>query len=152
MSQKINIENRQIFREYEIIERYTAGIQLLGTEIKSIRQGKVSLGDSWCHFRQGELYVKGMQIVPYALGTHTNHVPDRERKLLLNRQELNKLEKKVKERGFTIVVIRIYIAENNLAKLVIALARGKAVHDKRRTIKERDLDREMGRQIKLHQT
>ena len=149
MSQKINISNKQVFREFEILERYIAGIQLTGTEIKSIRQGRVSLSDSWCFFEGDELFVRGMHIREYDMGTHGNHEPLRDRKLLLNRQELYKLQKKVKERGFTIVTIRLFLTNSGLAKLDIGLARGKAIYDKREDIKKKDLNREMGRNFKL---
>jgi SsrA-binding protein len=148
VANKIDIVNRRVFREFELIERFTAGMVLLGTEIKSIRGGKASLSDSWCYFKEGELWVKGMSITPYELGTHANHEPLRERKLLLTRHELLKLNRKVKERGFTIVVLRLFISENGLAKTEIALARGKAIHDKRSDIREKDLNRDMGRHLK----
>ncbi len=151
-SNRIDIVNRQVFREYELLERFTAGMVLLGTEIKSIRSGKASLSDAWCQVRSGELYVTGLSITPYELGTHNNHEPLRERKLLLNRTELLKLDRKVKERGLTIVVIRLFISNEGLAKLEIALARGKAIHDKRDDIRKKDLDRDMGRQVKNHRS
>ncbi|MFO7617999.1 MAG: SsrA-binding protein SmpB [Bacteroidales bacterium] len=148
MANRIQIANKQVFREYEILEKYTAGIVLTGTEIKSIRQGKASLSDSWCYFKGGELYVKGMQIAEYDLGTHNNHVPDRDRKLLLNRSEMLKLERKVKERGFSIVTTMLFISPAGLAKLEIALARGKAIHDKREDLKKKDVSRELARHLK----
>jgi len=148
MANKIQIANKQVFREYEILEKYIAGIVLTGTEIKSIRQGKASLSDSWCYFTRGELYVKGMQIAEYDRGTHYNHVPDRDRKLLLNHSELVKLERKVKERGFSIVTIMLFLNETGLAKLEIGLARGKAIHDKREDLKKKDVNREMARHMK----
>jgi len=149
MPNLIKIQNRRIFYEYEIEEKYVAGIELLGTEIKSIRQGKVSLSDAWCFFKDGELFVKGMQIAEYELGTHNNHEPLRIRKLLLKRTELNKLDRKVKERGFTIVVIKLFVNNLGLAKVEIGMGRGKKYHDKRESIKRKDLDRESGRKIKL---
>jgi SsrA-binding protein len=148
MANRIQIANKQVFREYEILEKFTAGIVLTGTEIKSIRQGKASLSDSWCYFKGGELYVKGMQIAEYDLGTHNNHVPDRDRKLLLNRSEMHKLERKVKERGFSIVTTMLFISPSGLAKLEIALARGKAIHDKREDLKKKDVSRELARHLK----
>lgn len=148
MANKIHISNKQVFREYEILEKFTAGIVLTGTEIKSIRQGKASLSDSWCFFVKGELYVKGMQIAEYELGTHYNHNPKRDRKLLLNHTELLKLERKVKERGFTIVTIELFLTEEGLAKLEIGLARGKAIHDKREDLKKKDVNRELARQMR----
>ena len=148
MANKISITNKQVFREYEILEKFTAGLVLYGTEIKSIRQGKASLSDSWCTFINGELYATGLQIAEYSFGTHNNHVPKRDRKLLLNRQELKKLQRKVKEKGFTIVTIELFLNEAGLAKLQIGLARGKAVHDKREDLKKRDTDLEMRRHLK----
>jgi len=133
MANRIQIANKQVFREYEILEKFTAGIVLTGTEIKC---------------KGGELYVKGMQIAEYDLGTHNNHVPDRDRKLLLNRSEMNKLERKVKERGFSIVTTMLFISPSGLAKLEIALARGKAIHDKREDLKKKDVNRELARHLK----
>ena len=148
MGNKIHIANKQVFREYEILEKYVAGIVLTGTEIKSIRQGKASLSDSWCFFVKGELYVKGMQISEYELGTHYNHIPKRDRKLLLNRSELLKLDRKIKERGLTVVAISLFLTEAGLAKLEIGLARGKAIHDKREDLKKKDVNRELARHMK----
>jgi SsrA-binding protein len=148
MANKIQIANKQVFREYEILEKYIAGLVLTGTEIKSIRQGKASLSDSWCFFVNGELFVKGMQIAEYDLGTHYNHDPKRDRKLLLNRTELLKLDRKVKERGFTIVTIMLFLNDAGIAKLEIGLARGKAIHDKREDLKKKDTSREIARLMK----
>jgi SsrA-binding protein len=148
MANKISITNKQVYREYEILEKYTAGIVLYGTEIKSIRQGKASLSDSWCNFIDGELYATGLQIAEYSFGTHNNHSPRRDRKLLLSRHELTKLERKVKEKGFTIVTIELFLNDIGLAKLEIGLARGKAVHDKREDMKKKDMNREMERHLK----
>jgi len=148
MGNKIQITNKQVFREYEILERYTAGIVLTGTEIKSVRQGKASLSDSWCFFVNGELFVKGMQIAEYDPGTYYNHDPRRDRKLLLNRSELHKLDRKVRERGLTIVAILLFISEEGKAKLDIGLARGKAIHDKREDLKKKDVNREISRYMK----
>ncbi len=145
---KIQIANKQVFREFEILDKYIAGIVLTGTEIKSIRQGKVSLSDSWCFFEKGELYAKGIQIAAYDLGSYNTHVPTRDRKLLLNHSELLKLERKVKERGFSIVTIKLFLNERGLAKLEIGLARGKAIHDKREDLKKKDTGREMARAMK----
>ncbi|PID89787.1 MAG: SsrA-binding protein [Bacteroidia bacterium] len=147
MANKINIRNKKASYLYELVERFTAGIQLQGTEIKSIRQGKVSLADSYCRFQDGELYVK-MHIAEYAYGTYNNHDPRRERKLLLTARELRKLENKVKNKGFTIVPTFLFINEKGLAKLEIALARGKGVFDKRENIKQKDAKRDMDRFMK----
>ncbi len=148
MANKISISNKQVYREYDILEKFTAGIVLYGTEIKSIRQGKASLSDSWCTFINGELYATGLQIAEYSFGTHNNHLPRRDRKLLLSKQELRKLSRKVKEKGFTIVTIELFLNDAGLAKLEIGLARGKAIHDKREDLKKKDTDREMARQFK----
>ena len=141
----INIKNRKASFEYELIERFVAGMKLVGTEIKSIRNGKANLSDSYCQFYNGELFVKSLHISEYEMGTHFNHEAKRDRKLLLNRKELQKLEKKVKESGFTIVPIRLFINDRGLAKLEIALARGKKVYDKRETLKQKDAQRDMDR-------
>ena len=117
----------------------------MGTEIKSIREGKVNLQDGYCYFNNGELFVKGVNITPYAQGTHYNHEAQRERKLMLKRMELKKLERKVEEKGLTLVPVRLFINDRGFAKLEIAVARGKKVHDKRENIKERDAKRELNR-------
>ncbi len=149
MANRINIKNKKAYFDYELIEKYIAGIQLQGTEIKSIRMGKVSLSDSYCIFHKNELYVRGLQIAEYAWASYNNHDPGRERKLLLNRKELNKLLRKVKESGLTIVALRIFINEKGLAKIEIALARGKKQYDKRETIKRKDTQRQMERLQKI---
>jgi SsrA-binding protein len=147
-SNDINIRNRQAGYEYELLDKYIAGIVLTGTEIKSIREGKVNLQDGYCYFNNSELFVKGINITPYAQGTHYNHEATRERKLLMKRTELRKIESKVDEKGFTLVPTRLFINERGLAKLEIALARGKKMHDKRESIKAREAKRELDR-IKL---
>ncbi len=144
----VNIKNKRATFDYELIDTYTAGIVLTGTEIKSIRLGKASLVDTYCFFSQGELWVKGMHIAEYFYGSYNNHTARRDRKLLLNRKELNKLERATKESGFTIVPIRVYINEKGLAKVVIALAKGKKQYDKRESLKEKDDKREMDRMFK----
>lgn len=145
---QINIKNRRATFDYEILERYIAGIQLAGTEIKSIRGGHASLVDSFCYFNKGELWVKGMRVSEYFYGTFNNHVPDRERKLLLQKKELVKLERKIKESGLTIVPLRLFINDRGLAKLEIALAKGKKQYDKRESLKEKDAKRDMDRVVK----
>ncbi len=145
MANRINITNKKAWHDYEIIEKYVSGIVLAGTEIKSIRQGKVSLSDSYCLFEGNDLFVKGMQIADYEYGSYNKHIPGRERKLLLNRIELNKLSRKVKESGLTIITLRVFIGDNGFAKLEIALARGKKEYDKRETIKRKDTQRQMER-------
>ena len=149
MSNNINIKNKKAYFNYEILEKFTAGMVLSGTEIKSIRKGKASLVDSYCFFKEGELWVKNLNIAEYELGTHYNHEPTQDRKLLLNKQELRRLEKKVKERGLTIVTTRLFINENGYAKLDIALAQGKKQYDKREDIKRKDLKRQSERLQKI---
>lgn len=148
MTNKVNIRNKKVFREFELEDKMIAGIQLFGTEIKSIRAGKASLVDSYCRFENDELYLTGMHIAEYALGTHWNHSPVRERKLLLHKKELDKLHKKVKEKGLTIVAIRLFINDAHLAKVEIALARGKRIYDKREDIKRKDISRDQDRRFK----
>lgn len=140
-SPKIDIRNRRAGFDYEFIENFTAGIVLYGTEIKSIRAGKASLVDTYCYFNKGELYVKNMHIAEYFWASYNRKDPKRDRKLLLNRKELNKLQRAVKEKGLTIVPVRLFISENGFAKLHIALARGKREYDKRESIKEKDMRR-----------
>jgi len=144
----ISIKNRKVAFEYELIERFIAGMKLVGTEIKSIRNGKANLSDSYCQFYNGELFVKSLHISEYEMGTHYNHEAKRDRKLLLNRKELRKLEKKVKESGFTIMPVKLFINERGLAKLEIALARGKKTYDKRETLKQKDAQRDMDRMMR----
>lgn len=141
----INIKNRRASFDYIFTETYTAGIVLTGTEIKSIRLSKASLVDTYCTFINNELWVKNMHVAEYFYGSYNNHVARRDRKLLLDRKELRKLQQAVKNPGFTIVPTRLFINEKGLAKLVIALARGKHEYDKRESIKERDDKREMDR-------
>lgn len=149
MGNRINIKNRKAYHDYELIEKFTAGLQLVGTEIKSIRLGKVSLSDSYCVFINKELYIRGLQIAEYAWASYNSHDPGRERKLLLNRKELNKLQRKVKESGLTIVALRIYIAETGYAKIEISLAKGRKQYDKREVIKRKDTQRQMERMHKI---
>lgn len=144
-SNDINIRNKQAGFEYELLDKYVAGIVLRGTEIKSIREGKVNLQDGYCYVHNGELYVKGITINAYAQGTHYNHEATRERKLLLKKAEIKKIDGKVEEKGLTLVPTRLFINERGFAKLEIAVARGKKLHDKRDSIKERDIKRELNR-------
>jgi SsrA-binding protein len=144
-SNDINIRNRQAGFEYEILDKYVAGIALTGTEIKSIREGKANLQDGYCYINNGEVFAKGINITPYAQGTHYNHEATRERKLLLKRSEIDKLEGKVEEKGLTLVPMRLFINERGFAKLEIALAKGKKLHDKRQSIKEREAKRELSK-------
>lgn len=144
-SNNINIRNRQAAFNYELLDKYIAGIVLKGTEIKSIKEGKVNLQDGYCYVNNGELFVKGINITPYAQGTHYNHEPARERKLLLRKSEIRKLTSKMEEKGLTLIPIRLFVTERGLAKLEIALARGKKHYDKRQSIKEKDIKRELSR-------
>jgi SsrA-binding protein len=144
----IVIKNKKAFFEYEIIESFTAGIKLMGTEIKSIRGGRANLTDSYCQFEGRELYVKNLHVAEYELGTINNHIAKRDRKLLLQRKELQRWQKKVKESGLTIIPLKLFINERGLAKLEVGLCRGKKVYDKRESIKQRDADRDMDRMMK----
>lgn len=144
----INIKNRRASFDYEFIEEYNAGIILTGTEIKSVRAGKASLVDSYCYFDKGELWVKGIHITEYKLGTYYNHDEKRERKLLLTRKELRKLERNVKETGLTIVPTKMFLTEKGWVKLRIALARGKKEYDKRESLKLKDAKKDMDRAMK----
>lgn len=148
-SSKIDIKNKKASFEYEFIETFTAGLVLSGTEIKSIRSGKASLSDSYCYFAGTELYVKNMHIADYWWGSFNKHDPKRDRKLLLNRRELRKLQRAIKEKGLTIITTKLFISDKGYAKLNIALARGKKEYDKRNTIKENDQKREMDRMFNL---
>ncbi|MEE4258052.1 MAG: SsrA-binding protein SmpB [Bacteroidales bacterium] len=149
MKNQIKIKNKRASYQYYLVEKLVAGIELTGTEIKSIRQGKVSLADSYCQFEEGELFVKEMHIAEYSMGTHFNHLAKRVRKLLLTKRELKKLETKTREKGFTIVPTLLFINERGLAKLEIALARGKHYYDKRDTLKKKDIQREIDRDAKI---
>ena len=144
----MEISNRSAYHEYFIEDKYIAGLVLAGTEVKSLRAGKASFNDAYCFFHKGELWIKSLHISEYSHGTSNNHIPTAERKLLLQKKELRKLESKIKEKGHTIVPLRIFFSEKGLAKLEIGLGKGKKLHDKRETIKERDVQREMKRYTK----
>lgn len=145
----IVIKNKKASHDYEFIEKYIAGIILSGTEIKSIRLGKATLADSYCFYNNGELFIKGMHIAEYWWGNLNNHDPLRERKLLLTSRELRKIERKIKESGLTIIVIKVFINNRGLAKAEIAISRGKKEYDKRETLKRKDASREMDRMRKV---
>ncbi len=145
MEKGVSIKNKRASHEYLLLQDFTAGIQLSGTEIKSIREGKASIVDAYCTFRGSELFVINMHIAEYVYGTYNNHEPKRDRKLLLTKRELHKMQIKVKEKGFTIIPTLLFINEKGLAKLMISLARGKHHYDKRETLKQKDLKREIGR-------
>ncbi len=145
----IVIKNKKATHDYEFLEKFIAGIKLSGTEIKSIRLGKATLADSYCFFNNGELFIKGMHISEYWWGNLNNHDPLRERKLLLKSRELRRIERKVKETGLTIIVIKVFINDRGLAKAEIAISKGKKEYDKRETLKRKDAAREMDRMRKV---
>ena len=142
------IKNRSAYHEYFIDTKYEAGMVLLGTEVKSIRTGKVSFNDSYCLIHKGEIWIKSLHIAEYSHGNLNNHDPVRDRKLLLTKREISKIETKLKEKGYTLVPLRMFINEKNLVKIEIGLARGKKLHDKRESIKQKDVEREMKRFLK----
>ncbi|MFI3315200.1 MAG: SsrA-binding protein SmpB [Rikenellaceae bacterium] len=144
----INIRNKRASFDYEIMDTYTAGIVLTGTEIKSIRLSKASLNDCYCYFHNGELYVRGLNVSLYEWGTFNNHSPKRERKLLLQKKELKKLERVVQDKGISIVGMKLFINEKGFAKLLIGVGKGRKNYDKREYIKEKDTKREMDRMMK----
>ena len=151
MENKVNIKNKKAKFEYEILDKYVAGIVLTGTEIKSIREGKASIAEGFCEFNdRSELFVINMTIQEYAFGNHYNHKPKAERKLLLNRRELKKLEKEVNIKGNSIIPLRLFVNDRGLAKLQIALGKGKKLYDKRDTIKDRDNKRNLDRIKKIY--
>ena len=145
ISNNVQIKNKRATFDYELLDTFTAGIVLTGTEIKSIRLGKASLVDTFCIVEKGELWVKNMYIAEYFYGTYNNHNARRDRKLLLNRKEIRKLESAIRTSGFTVVPTRLFINDKGLAKLIVAIARGKKEYDKRNSIKDRDDKREMAR-------
>jgi len=142
------IKNRSAYHEYFIDAKYEAGVLLLGTEVKSIRAGKVSFNDSYCQLHKGEVWIKSLHIAEYSHGNINNHDPVRDRKLLLNKKEIKKIEAGLKEKGYTLVPLRMYINEKALVKIEIGLAKGKKLHDKRETIRQKDVEREMKRYLK----
>lgn len=144
----INVRNKRATFDYEILEEYVAGVVLVGTEIKSIRMGKVSMVDSYCYFDKGELWIRGVNIAEYAWGTCNNHTPKRDRKLLLTRREIAKLTRAMQDKGLTIVGLRLFLNERGLVKIVIGLARGRKTYDKREYLKENDARREMDKALK----
>jgi len=144
----MEIKNRSAFHEYFFDNKYVAGIALTGTEVKSLREGKASFNDSYCIIHKGELWLKSLHIAEYSHGTVNNHDPVRDRKLLLQKREINKIEARLKEKGYTLIPLLIFFNEKNLIKVEIGLGKGKKLHDKRETIKKRDVEREMKRFIK----
>ena len=143
--------NKKAFHDYEIIEKYDAGIALLGSEVKSIREGRVSFKDSYVEIRSQEAFLVSTHIAAYPNATYNNHEPERVRKLLLHRQELKKLDRKIKTRGITIVPLRMYLTPKGLVKIEIALAKGKRLYDKKQKIKEKDIQRDVDREMKRYQ-
>ena len=142
---RLEISNRKAYHEYYFEDKYIAGLVLTGTEIKSLRAGKASFIDSYCFFDKGELYVKSLHISEYSFGTYNNHEPMQERKLLLNRRELRKLEAKTQEKGYSIIPLKIFLTEKGLFKMEIGLGKGKKIYDKRETIRERETGRDIKR-------
>ena len=142
------LSNRQAYHEYFIDAKYEAGMVLLGTEVKSLRAGRASFNDSYCLIHKGEIWLKSLHIAEYSHGTVNNHDPLRDRKLLLEKREIKKIEAKLKEKGYTLVPLRIFFNDKNLAKIEIGLARGKKLYDKRESIKQKDVEREMKRYLK----
>lgn len=145
----VNIKNKRASFEYEFLETYVAGMQLFGTEIKAIRDGKANITDGFCVFIHNELYVRNIQISEYKFGNYYNHQPKRDRKLLLNKQELKKLQTKLKDKGLTVIPLRLFTNDKGLAKLEITLAKGKKLYDKREDLKKKDSQREMDRASKF---
>jgi SsrA-binding protein len=141
----MDISNRKAYFEYNIEQKFVAGLVLSGTEIKSLRSGKASFNDSYCYFHKGELFVKNLHISEYNYGTHFNHEPMQERKLLLHKKELRKLDNKIKEKGYTIVPLKIFFSQSGFAKIEIGLGKGKKIYDKRETMKARETDRDIKR-------
>ena len=144
----MEIKNRSAFHEYFFDNKYVAGVVLTGTEVKSLREGKASFNDSYCIIHKGEMWLKSLHIAEYSHGTTNNHDPVRDRKLLLQKREISKIEGKLKEKGYTLIPLRIFFNEKNLIKVEIGLGKGKKLHDKRETIKKRDVEREMKRFVK----
>jgi len=145
----INIKNKKAFFEYQLLEKYVAGIGLMGSEIKSIRAGKASIREAHCYFKKDELWIKNMHIDEYREAASYGHEPLRERKLLLNRKELDKIRSKVNEKGLTLIALRLFLSNRGFAKLEIGLGKGKKLHDKRETIKKRETDRQIKMEIKI---
>jgi SsrA-binding protein len=142
------IKNRQAYHEYFIDAKYEAGMVLLGTEVKSLRDGRASFNDSYCQIHKGEVWVKSLHIAEYSHGTVNNHDPLRDRKLLLEKREIRKIEAKLKEKGYTLIPLKIFFNSKSLVKMEIGLAKGKKLHDKRESIKQKDVEREMKRFIR----
>lgn len=145
----MEIKNRSAYYEYFFDDKFVAGIILTGTEVKSLRAGKASFNDSFCIVHKGEVWLKSFHIAPYSHGTVNNHEPLRERKLLLQKREIKKMESRLKEKGYTLIPLRLFFSEKNLVKMEIGLGKGKKLHDKRESIKKRDVDREIRRHLNI---
>jgi SsrA-binding protein len=148
LNKAADIRNRAAYHEFFIDDKFETGMVLLGTEVKALREGKASFADSYCLVHKGEVWVKSLHIAEYSHGTANNHDPLRDRKLLLNKREIKKITSRLKEKGYTLVPLRIYFNEKSLAKMEIGLARGKKLHDKRESIRQKDVEREMKRYLK----
>ena len=148
MKNNVNIKNKKASYEFELIEKFTAGIQLVGTEIKSIRESKAEISSAFCQLVKGELFIKNMYISEYTFGNVNNHEPVRDRKLLLNKRELYKLSKKTTEKGLSIIPLRLFLSKRGFAKIEIAIGRGKKLHDKRESLKQNDAKRSIDRAMK----
>lgn len=148
MANPISIKNRSAYYEYFIDATYQAGLVLLGTEVKSLRDGRASFNDSYCIIHKGEIWIKSLHISPYSHGTVNNHDSNRDRKLLLQKREIKKIEAKLKEKGYTLIPLRIYMNDRNLIKIEIGLAKGKKLYDKRESIKKRDVERDLKKYLK----
>lgn len=148
MANQLSIKNRSAYYEYFVDTTYQAGIMLLGTEVKALRDGRASFNDAYCIIHDGEIWLKSLHISPYSHGTVNNHDPDRYRKLLLQKREIKKIQAKLKEKGYTIIPLRIYMNDRRLVKIEIGLAKGKKLYDKRESIKKRDVDRDMKKYLK----
>lgn len=148
MANQISIKNRSAFHEYFVDATYVAGMALLGTEVKSLRAGRASFNDSFCIIDKGEVWIKHLHISPYSHGTVNNHDPERDRKLLLQKREIKKIQAKLKEKGYTLIPLKIFMNEKNFIKLEIGLAKGKKLYDKRETLRKKDQDRELKRFLK----
>lgn len=148
MASTVSIKNRSVFHEYSIDDTYVAGMVLLGTEVKSLKEGRASFNDSYCFIHKGELWIKSLHISPYSHGTVNNHDADRDKKLLLQKREIKKIQAKLKEKGYTLVPLKIFMTDKNFLKLELGLGKGKKLYDKRESIKKRDVEREMKWYIK----
>lgn len=148
LQKKISIKNKKAYFDYEISDEYVAGIQLLGTEVKSIRESKASIKEAYCYVERGEVFIKGMSISEYSNGGYTNHEPYRLRKLLLNKREINKIDKKLKNKGVTLLPLLLFLSDKGLIKLKIGIGKGKKLYDKRESLKQQDVKKDIARMLK----